>query len=264
MIAETVDSPAWAARRWLGMILLIMLGQVGLIFWLARHHPASMRQEITGPTVSLGGSDIINKLGLSNPAQFVLPNPEGFSGGAWLETMTLAYDSPQWTEPPRPLALVVGKLGSGLVDFAQTNLTYAFELTTAPEPQLDPIVPLPPLPTESWLSVEGELAGRPLLSKFKLESWPAAEILTDSMVQVGVNREGAVFSAVLLGEAKDSKGGKAADASALNLARSARFQPLPRGDFNHPDGSDKALQWGWLVFHWHTIALPPTNSTAAN
>lgn len=264
MTAETIESPVWPARRWLGMIILIMLGQVGLIFWLARHQPAPVRPEITGSTVFLGDNDIMDKFGLSNPAQFVLPNQNGFSGGAWLQTMALAYDSPQWTEPPRPLALAVDKLGSGLVDFAQTNLTYTFELTTAPEPQLDPIVPLPPLPTESWLSVEGELAGRLLLSKFKIESWPAAEILSNSVVQVGVNREGAVFSAVLLGGAKDSKEGKAADASALNLAGSARFQPLPRGDFDHPDGADKALQWGRLVFHWHTIAPPPTNSTAAN
>jgi hypothetical protein len=264
MTATTLETQTWTGRRWLATILVVMSGQIILIFWLSLHQPMIVHPAINEPEVFLANDDIMERLALSNPAQFALANRNGFSGGAWLQTPALEYDSPEWTEPPRPLLLSVEKLGSALKERAQSDLAGIFETASVPEPQLEPIAPLPDLPARSTLVVEGELARRPLLSVFKLESWPAGDILSNTVVQIGVDQDGTVFSAVLPDGPKDSKEGKAVDAYALNLARTAHFQPLPRTDFDRPDRSDSGLQWGRLVFHWRTIPLLATNSTVAN
>ncbi len=264
MIAASIEEDNWPRRRWLAVIGLVMLGQVGLIFWLARHHPTVAQPVITSPTVNLTTANIMEQSGLGDPTQFVLPNRKGFSGGAWLRMPALEYDPPQWTESPRPLELSAQQLASEFEDFGGRHSSYTFELASPPEPQLDPIVPLPDLPYQSTLTVEGGLEQRPLLSKFLLDSWAAPEILSNSVVQVGVQRDGTVFSAVLLGGPKDSKEGRAADAAALSLASAARFQPLPADHFDHHTSSDSDLQWGRLVFHWRTVAPPPTNSITEN
>jgi hypothetical protein len=264
MTASAIEAQNWAGRRWLSTILFILVGQIILIFWLSLHQPVVTHPEINAPKIFLENDDIMNRLALNNPAQFALANRNGFSGGAWLQTPALEYDSPEWTEPARPLEMSVANLGSALKEHAQFDSIGMFETASAPEPQLEPVAPLPDLPARSTLVVEGELARRPLLSAFKLESWPAGDILSNTVVQIGVDRGGSVFSAVLPDGPKDSKEGKAVDAYALDIARVARFQPLPRIDFDHPDSSDSNLQWGRLVFRWRTIALPATNSTATN
>lgn len=263
MTAATIEQ-GWAGRRWLATIFIVMLGQVALVFWLARHQPEFFPQRDTSPTVLVANDDIMQRLALSNPAQFALANRNGFSGGAWLHTQDLEYDSPEWTEPPRPLALPVQKLASALSEHVNNDLAGTFEAANAPEPQLEPLAPLPELPAQSVLTIEGELATRPLLSAFKLEPVAAPDILSNSVVQIGVNRDGTVFSAILSDGPKDSKEGKAADAVALSLAHSARFQSLPRVDVGGKSPFDDTLQWGRLVFHWRTVPLPATNSTAAN
>lgn len=264
MSTAALDAQHWAGRRWVATVLIVMLGQVAIIFWLARHQPEIFPPRNNSPAIAIANDDIMQRLPLINPAQFALANRDGFSGGAWLETHALEYDSPEWTEPPRPLELAVNKLGDALKEHSQNDLGEMFEPPAVPEPQLDPIAPLPDLPARSAFTVEGELAQRPLLTRFKLDSWPAADILSNTVVQIGVNRDGTVFSAVLSDAPKDSKEGKAADTYALGLARSARFQPLPRIDFNHPGNADSDLQWGRFVFRWRTIPLPATNSTVIN
>lgn len=254
----------WAGRRWIATVFIVMLGQVALIFWLARHQPEIYPRKHNAPAISIANDGIMARLPLSNPAEFALANRNGFSGGAWLETHLLEYDSPEWTEPPRPLELAVNQLAGALTNHSQNDLGGMFEASAAPEPQLDAIAPLPDLPVRSTVTVEGELAQRPLMTRFKLDSRPAADVLSNTVVQIGVNGDGTVFSAVLPDGMKDSKEGKAADTYALSLARSARFQPLPDVDFNHPGNPDSGMQWGRLVFRWRTVSLPATNSTVAN
>jgi hypothetical protein len=264
MTAVAIDSEKWNRRRWLAMIASVALLQLLLIVWLSRNSLPTALPSADGPTVCIADNHLMERLALNNPVQFALPNRHGFSGGAWLEIPPLVFDSPEWTEPPRPLALALDKLGSALHEHAQTDPTISLEPPSAPEPQLEPIAPLPDLPAESMLTIEGELSARPLVSSFKLESIPAPEILSNSVVQVGVNRDGSVFSAVLADGPKESKEGKLADATALNYARAARFQPLMRTDLGAPDASDASLQWGRLVFHWRTVPAPATNATVAN
>jgi TonB family protein len=84
-----------------------------------------------------------------------------------------------------------------------------------------------------------------------LRSWSAADLLTNSVVRVVVDADGLVFSTALL---PPGSGSKAADQSALEMARSARFAPLPR---------HAKQMTGTLVFEWHTVPLAETNSPAS-
>ena len=76
-------------------------------------------------------------------------------------------------------------------------------------------------------------------------------------MQIAVDAAGRVFSAALL----NVKSGSAeANASALKLARSARFQPWRWIGPHPPPPAPDGLSWGTIVFHWHTVAR--TNSAA--
>ncbi len=193
----------------------------------------------------------------------MLPNRHGFSGAAWLQFQTPEFDRQNWTEPPRPLPLAVAQLGGSLSEYVRTNLPATFELAPKPEPELEVVVPDANLGVaRSTLTVEGELANRPLLSQFQLPSWPGTEILTNSEVLVGVDARGEGFSSVLV-ETKGS-GSREADAAGLKFALAARFKPLRwTGPGQLPD-AEKRLQWGRLIFHWNTIPIPATNAPAGN
>lgn len=264
MISAAAETHSWSRARWYGIFALIFLGQLVLIFWLSRNGPTTIPKLPAYPHVFRATEALLSRPDLDDPTLFVLPNIHGFSGNVWLKNPPLEYEPPEWTEPVRPLALAPGKLGNVLGEFVRTNLTDTFELAGKPEPQLDIAPPPVPLPTQSTVTIKGTLAKRPLLSKFKLDSRPAAEILPDSEVQVGVDADGTVFSAIVVSEPTDSKEAKAADAAALNLTRSMLFQPFPRNDPRRTDSSRPAMEWGRIIFHWHTVAPPETNATTAN
>jgi len=126
------------------------------------------------------------------------------------------------------------------------------QFETKPRPDL-----LPPVVAEivvarrtnSTLRVAGDLVNRRLLNPPQLQSWPALDLLTNTVVQVLVNAEGNVFSSTLL----TLSGSKEADQNALDVARAARFEPLRR--------SSPALTIGALIFEWHTA---PLANAAAN
>jgi hypothetical protein len=88
--------------------------------------------------------------------------------------------------------------------------------------------------------------------------------LTNSVVRALVNAAGEVVSVILLrpgGGAMDASQ-RDADQLALDLAKTLRFEPVPR------DGADPALNpavglsWGRIIFEWHTVPPPATNAPA--
>jgi hypothetical protein len=259
MITATVEHPPWPRRRWALAVLMVMGLQLGLIFWLSRTTVEPSRTIPPGPAVYFATGPAGQRAGESDPTLFVLANRRGFSGQAWLQVPPLEYDLPKWSdEEVRPLGLPVARLGTEAGEFLRTNMTAVLDLATKPQPDFYS----PPPPDElgnsnSSLSIEGELAGRPLLSQFKLESWTTNEILSVSEVSAAVDAHGNVFSAVLLA----SCGSKDADDRALRLAASARFQPLPPAVPVGLTPAPSRLQWGKLVFHWHTV--PNTNAAPA-
>jgi hypothetical protein len=258
MTSPTADSRTWPRHRWAAMIVLIFAGQAGFIFWLSARKneqlPAS--PSLAGPVIYFPANQTTELPGVSDPTLFVLPGVHSFSGPAWMQFSPATYQPGKWTEPPRPLPLAILQLGATLTEYVRTNQPRPFELALAPEPDVDPIGYLPLDESQSTVSIEGALADRGLLVPLQPESRPAAEILTNTEVQVAVDAAGHVFSAVLLGKSASAD----ANASALKLARSARFEPLRWLGVKPPAPAPDGLSWGTMVFHWRTIA-PPAPAT---
>jgi len=115
-----------------------------------------------------------------------------------------------------------------------------------------------PLRGSSLFRIEGDLAGRELLGPLQVPSMINMEILTNTVVQVGVNVAGFPFSVVPL----SSSGSKTADQRAIELAKTARFKPLSRSG---PTAlaTPWALTWGKIIFQWHTVEVPATDGPDA-
>jgi TonB family protein len=246
----------WPRFKWSAVIVLILTFQVAMIFWLQGRTTPPPPPVSAQPVIYLPANREAELPGVDNPTFFVLPNQRGFSGPAWMKISALEYHPAEWTEPPRPLALPVEGLGRTLGEFVRSEVFRPFDVDNGRARHMEapfPVSPADLVETQSTASVEGDLAGRPLLSSLNPVSQPAAEILSNSVVQIAVDAEGRVFSPALL----RGSGSLAADADALALAKSVRFQPLPSGA---PDISASVLTWGKVVFHWHTV--PSTNTVS--
>jgi TonB family protein len=264
MTDSPAEAPLWSHYKLTAVTFLVLAVQFGLIFWLVRY-PAKTRPPATTkadwPTVFLSADRTAELPGINNPTLFVLANRQSFSGPAWMNVVSRNYPVPEWSEPPRPLALPVDRLGTSLDNLVKAVVPKPFELPPRRETQPDnpPILsPLNWLSAQSSAKFEGDLATRPLLSPLNPGSWPSADLLSNSVVQLAVDPDGRVFSAALL----KSCGLKDADASAVTLAKSARFKPLPASDLGGRDASQLNLDWGRLIVRWHTMPPPPTNSVA--
>ena len=249
---KTGRKGAWPLSRWLLLIALVLAAHVVLIFTFGARKPIKPRAVTNVPELELAGNSG-EWLTLNDPTLFALPSREGFAGPAWLEPPHVQFHRQEWTEPPRWLQLSPGELGASFSQFMQTNRFATFRFELKPPPQLTvPLVPLEPAFAEaSTLRIEGDLARRPLLTSMKLPSWPYADIIAPSRVQVLLNAAGDVVSAVLLppdnpDEVRDAD----ADQYALNLARAARFAPAA------------GVTVGQLIFDWRAIAPVATNAPA--
>lgn len=247
---------SWPRFKWSAVIVLILTFQVAMIFWLQGRTTPPPLPASAQPIIYLPADRAAELPGVGDPTFFVLPNQRGFSGPVWMKISALEYHPAEWSEPPRPLALPVERLGRALGEFVRNEVFRPFEVDNGRAWHMEAPFPVPPadlVETQSTASVEGDLASRPLLSSFNPASQPATEILSNSVVQIAVDAEGRVFSPALL----RGSGSQTADADALALAKSARFQPLPRGA---PEISASILTWGKVVFHWHTV--PSTNTVS--
>ena len=259
MNTATLEPVRWSRRRWMYAVAGVFLLQAGLVFLLGprpRHLPEppifrTAIQMLTDPKVQLNSLP-----GMDDPTLFALPSLQGFSGPAWLTFPSLEYRPAEWVEPPHWLPLDNNALSSTFSQFVRTNLISPPLIADKPLPPLlryEPNFPNEPLPAQSRLRLEGDLATRPLLAPLELQSWANSEILSNTTVQAAVDAAGFTFSAVLL----DGSGLKEADIHALKLASAARFRPLPRGKRASDDGGP--MTWGRFVFQWHTLPPPTTN-----
>ena len=101
------------------------------------------------------------------------------------------------------------------------------------------------------------MARRELLTRVEVPSIPHTDILTSTVVQLGVNPSGYALPPFFL----SSSGSKAADQEALKLAKLMRFKPLGPAGGNTP-WSATSLVWGKVIFEWHTLELPAANAPA--
>jgi hypothetical protein len=260
MISALAEPRDWSAGRWWITIALVFGLQVAAIVWLKDRSPPRPRKPAAAPVFRLMGTRSEELLALEDPTLFALPHLQGFSGKAWLEIPPLTFPRTDAPAPERWLLLSPAELGVDFEDFARTNRPPPFQTFAALEPELKtPGNPLPPpVSPPSRLRIEGELAGRVLLSRPSLPSFTNTDLLTNSVVQLLVDARGGALSAVLM---PPGSGSEKADQFALDMARNARFKPLPLPARQASDALPP-LSMGTLVFEWQTRLAPATNAPA--
>jgi TonB family protein len=262
MSAQPPQPPRWPLRRWAITTLIVFAGQLGCIFWLSASSQSRTRTVFASPpNIHLAASRSNLVLALNDPTLFALPHGQTFSGQAWLTLPNQTFESFVWSEN-----------GSNVwFDLNTDELGSAFRKALENESAIipPPVAPagerrrLPELPaadlfrTHSTLVLGPELAQRRLNGTFALRSWSHTDILTNSIVQVLVDAQGRTVSCTLL---PPGSGLSEADQQAVALARAARFQPVRPEGPDHTRIPTAGLTLGQMIFQWHTLLLPDTNS----
>lgn len=260
MSLPAVELQAWSRRRWWGVVLALFALQVGLLCWFGARGPIPRRLVSPAPRLQFVSPAAGELLALNDPTLFVHGHPQSFAGADWMPIPAPKYEPPTWSEPPRWLTLDAQQLGADFRRFVQTNQPFAVRFSAKPEaelsvPEIGDLGPATGQP--SAVRVEGPLATRRWLSQPTLRGWEHSDLLTNSIVQVLVNGDGHVVSQVLLG----TSGLPQADGDALEVARVARFEPLPLTGGR--ETSAAALVSGTLIFEWQTLPMSPTNTPPA-
>jgi TonB family protein len=258
MTSALVESRPWSHRRWWGLVGLIFGVQLGLIFWLGDASPIRPRPAAPALTLRLAGSASAELLALHDPTLFALPRPQKVPAPLWLSTPRPEFHPFTWPEPTNYLLLSTDQLGSSFNRFVETNTFDSLPQPANPLPELTfPELPALPASAErSTVRLEWDQACRQLLTPLVLRSWVSPNILINSVVQIVVGAEGTPASVTLL----SGSGSKAADQEALEQANAARFEPLgpkPSGTALNPTAQ---LNWGRMIFRWHTLPPPTTNA----
>ncbi len=258
MTLASVASRPRSRHRWWGLVALVLGVQLGLIFWLGETTPIRQRPAAPGLTLRLAGSGSAELRALHDPTLFVLPHPPNLSAPERPKTPPPRLSAFTWPEPTNHAPPAFGSLDVALNQLAETNGLIPLLSPARPEPQLSlPALSPHPMPAgASTVRVEGGLARRRLLTPLDLRPQTNWDILTNSVVQVLVDAEGLTRSVTLL----SSSGSKPADQQALGQASAARFAPLSRDPAGPNPGPTTGLDWGRMVFLWHTVPEPATNA----
>jgi TonB family protein len=261
MNAAATTVTAWSRQRWVWTVLLVFSLQGSLFWMLSDTTPGTERRPGSGPTLYLiagtpAEAQLHDSLVLGDPTFYSLANRRGFSGAVWRDFLRPRLHLGDWREPDRWLAPRLDTLTATFTSFVRSNAFPTLAIAETPPTRLDRIpVTADLLAVESTLRIDGPLAGRRLMTSITLETWPAGEWVTNTVVQLAVNAAGEPVSVVLL----ERSGSKAADQRALELARTARFAPLP-GEPLPPPLAMAPRTWGELVFQWQVHA-PPAGPT---
>ena len=251
--------------HWLIAVVIVLFLHVALIFIFGARKPIYPRAVKYAPSLALAVSPSDDWLALNNATLFALPDRDGFAGSMWLAMPPLPFQAQKWAEPPRWLELPASGLGSEFRRFVQTNRFASVHLEFNLSPPLAaPFVPAhPSLADGSSLRIEGDIAKRRLLNPAKLPSWPFADVIPPSKVQVLVDAAGNVISAVLLPPENPAEisavRNNDADQRALQYSRAFRFAPLSpdaEGAELNPSGP---LSMGQLIFNWQAVPVTSTN-----
>lgn len=249
---EVPKPPAkWPLRQWLLFIALIFVAHVAAIFIFGEYKPAPVRAVKNVPQLQVADSSS-ELVALENPALFALPRPQNSKFFDVPNVKPVAF---RWSEKPRLLPLASENLGATFTHFMQTNVFGNFKVDFKPPLNLSaPAAAIRPLfPENSTLQIEGDLVQRPLANKINLPDLPFADVIAPSKVQVLVDADGNVVSAILLPLNNVSRADHydAADQRALDIARTLQFAPAP------------SLTVGKIIFNWRTVPPPATNPPAA-
>jgi hypothetical protein len=240
------DASSWTRRRFLGMVGVLFVLQIGLLFLFGSR--SGPQPQLSSPSVrfrSLGASvtedQLMRQFFVGDPAVFPLPNRHGFSGRGWLNRLPPKYQSEIQLQPPDWLALDTARLGTNfpaLPSGSEAILPGLAERLTRAEEPLPAFLAPENIATQSFFRLDAGLSDRLLGAAPVLGTWPSAQLLTNSIVQIAVNPTGEVVATRL----ETRCGAADADADALAKARALRFRP----------SSSAGTIWGEAVFQWQT------------
>jgi hypothetical protein len=277
MNASTAGPPVqkWTWTHWLALVVIVFVGHVLLIFIFGAHKPVTPMPVKDVPMLTLVAESSAGWVSLKNATLYALPDRRGFSASMWMKIPPPGFVKQDWTEDPRWLAatdsLPANQLGSAFHHFMQTNhsANVRMEFNVPPVPVAPGVSAQLPFARGSTLEVEGAVARRGLLSAMKLPSWPFADAIAPSVVQVIVDTGGRVISAVLLPPENYSETpyletppvrNPDADQYAIGLARSARFAPLASGAGSVESSPSANLSVGLFIFNWQAVPVTTTNA----
>lgn len=249
---------------WLA-ILVVFAAQVGVVFWLGNPPAPKVSGRATPPMFHLAGKDWQELLALEDPTIFALPHRNSFSGAVWVPGTAPTFEPADSSKPPLPLQLASEKLGAPFSAFMETNPPAQFHaemgLELADLRDLNS-APTRPISFPSTVRIEGDLAKRRLLTPIQLppQTNSDPDVLPNTEVEVLVDALGNTFSPVIANA--NSSQNTTANATALNFARNARFEPIKKAapGTEVPD----TMTFGKLIFEWQTVPAPPTNSPASS
>ncbi len=255
---------SWTRGRWIAAIAAVFAAHIGFIcaFSAPQNEPRSPDSAPLEFALLLDAADNshwLNATAIQDPTTLALAHPRGFSGSAWDASAKSGVEPLRWTDQP---------------DFlAPAFETFGLAFSAAAEPRTDPDDfssqrRVPPVRSGSAASREiavntrivlsESLRQRGLLRQSPLPLLASEQSHPDTVIEIEIGRNGAVFTARMSGQGRRDPDGPLrlqTATQALQHARSLRFQPLP------PDGAperlnDAALTSGRLVYQWG-YARPP-------
>jgi TonB family protein len=231
--------------RSLALLAIIVGAQASMILWLSDR--SQLHKAEPAPTTLLRLAEVTPQTLVPDPTLLALPSAAGFAGAAWQQAHHPRYSPQPWNDPPSWLAARQAPLGRSLLEARRPEigrgLTAAKPVPEMVRRQVSPVR----LPERSLVRIEGDLARRESLTPLSAPAITHSNILTDTVVQLTVQPAGQVHSAIVL----KSSGLRSADQQALDLARGARFAPVPE-----LPTLEAASDWTWgrLIIHWRTVA----------
>lgn len=256
MKSADLSARSWTWRTWAAVVAgLLLLHGVGLWkFGRGQRTPSRPLEAV--PQWTWADLGVADWRAWFDPTLFVHGHPQSFSGPGWMLQPRVAYSAPLPLEPPRFLELDQLSWDDSLrlLDRAAAWTPSVLSLRPGTSPGFSNLVPRHPLTLrESSLRISPASFRRLQRSPPPLPGWPSAELLTNSVVRLLVNRAGRVLTATLL----VSSGSPAADQKALEIARQLEFEPGPTGAT--PSAATAELTSLWAIFEWQTLPPDPAD-----
>ena len=253
-VSKAIPS-AWSRGRFWMVAALLFAGQAGWVLLLGERPrptpvPPAPRMGLRLLDTPLDDEKWTEHVFAGNPTVFSSSSPHGFADQAWRRLGATDEAAPLPEPAPAFLAFAANWPGADLkpagLELRQSALQLAGLSDPPPERAPDFAAAEASRP-ESFLRIEGALAGRRLDPPLVLPSWTNKLLVSNSVVQFAANRAGQIISAVLLA----GSGLKEADDSALAAVNVLRFRPVGT--------SAPAYAWDKATIYWKTVEPPPTN-----
>ncbi len=255
----------WSRLRWITTIGVVMVLQVLLIYLFSGEEVPSRKakgKKVRYALVSGKDHQPTNEMSLvaiRDPSLLGLPNPEGASGSAWLNSKPLKHELYEWSAEPAWLKPSPERLGTTFDELMESYEPARYSMAKKEKPEFRDTFPTRSvLAQQSRLLIKGELADRSLVTSRELPLIANETLVSNSVVRAAVDAQGRPLSTLLI----DSSGSSEADRKAVEHAKRARFKPLSdAGSSNGSEAGKDALTWGRLEYQWRTVAPEPNDET---